>query len=288
MEQFSIRRVFDSPLDETSIIGTAIGLSHNGFIPIPEIQFLAYYHNAEDQLRGEAATLPFFSKGQFVNPMVLRIPGLAYQKGFGGHFHNDNSLSVFRDLPGIIVACPSNGLDAVKMLRRAVYESYINSRITVFIEPIALYMVKDLHKPKDKKWSFKYPSIKEDISVGEFAVHGQGSSLIIISYGNGFYLSMKAKIEIEKKLNKKIKIIDLRWLSDTNIVSLMKSMGKCAKILVVDECRKNGCYGEGLVTDIHSASTKPLKIRLHAAENSFIPLGKAATVTLPSLSLIHI
>ena len=62
----------------------------------------------------------------------------------------------------------------------------------------------------------------------------------------------------------------------------MKSMGKCAKILVVDECRKNGCYGEGLVTDIHSASTKPLKIRLHAAENSFIPLGKAATVTLPS------
>ncbi|RZP29549.1 MFS transporter [bacterium] len=282
MEQYGIRRVFDSPLDETSIIGTAIGLSHNGFIPIPEIQFLAYYHNAEDQLRGEAATLPFFSKGQFVNPMVLRIPGLAYQKGFGGHFHNDNSLSVFRDLPGIIVACPSNGLDAVKMLRRAVYESYINSRITVFIEPIALYMVKDLHKPKDKKWSFKYPSIKEDISVGEFAVHGQGSSLIIISYGNGFYLSMKAKIEIEKKLNKKIKIIDLRWLSDTNIVSLMKSMGKCAKILVVDECRKNGCYGEGLVTDIHSASTKPLKIRLHAAENSFIPLGKAATVTLPS------
>ena len=108
------------------------------------------------------------------------------------------------------------------------------------------------------------------------------TSLIIISYGNGFYLSMKAKIEIEKKLNKKIKIIDLRWLSDTNIVSLMKSMGKCAKILVVDECHKNGCYGEGLVTDIHSASTKPLKIRLHGAENSFIPLGKAATVTLPS------
>ena len=140
-EQFGIRRVFDSPLDETSIIGTAIGLSHNGFIPIPEIQFLAYFHNAEDQLRGEAATLPFFSKGQFVNPIVLRIPGLAYQKGFGGHFHNDNSLAVFRDLPGVIVACPSNGIDAVKMLRRAVLEAYINSRITVFIEPIALYMV---------------------------------------------------------------------------------------------------------------------------------------------------
>ena len=281
-EQFGIRRVFNSPLDETSIIGTAIGLSHNGFIPIPEIQFLAYYHNAEDQLRGEAATLPFFSKGQFVNPMVLRIPGLAYQKGFGGHFHNDNSLAVFRDLPGIIVACPSNGIDAVKMLRRAVFEAYKNSRITVFIEPIALYMVKDLYKPKDRKWSFKYPNLKEEISIGEFAVHGEGSSLTIISYGNGLYLSMKAKVEIEKVLNRKIKIIDLRWLSDINILHLLKSIGKCSKILIVDECRKNGCYGEGLVSDIFMATKKPLKIKLHAAENSFIPLGKAATVTLPS------
>ena len=57
---FGVRRVFDSPLDETSIIGFGIGFGHNGFIPIPEIQFLAYFHNAEDQLRGEAATLPFF------------------------------------------------------------------------------------------------------------------------------------------------------------------------------------------------------------------------------------
>ena len=123
-KQFGERRVFNSPLDETSIIGFGIGFAHNGFIPIPEIQFLAYLHNAEDQLRGEAATLPFFSKGQFTNPMVLRVPGLAYQKGFGGHFHNDNSLTVFRDIPGIILAVPSNGADAVKMLRTSVREAY--------------------------------------------------------------------------------------------------------------------------------------------------------------------
>ena len=281
-EQFGIRRVFDSPLDETSIIGTAIGLSHNGFIPIPEIQFLAYFHNAEDQLRGEAATLPFFSKGQFVNPIVLRIPGLAYQKVFGGHFNYDNSIALFRDIHGVIVACPSNGIDAVKMLRRAVLEAYINSRITVFIEPIALYMVKDLHKTKDAKWSFNYPSPEEDIPIGEFGVHGRGSSLTIISYANGFYLSMQAKLEIEKQINKTIKIIDLRWLSDINISDLIKSIGKCSKILVVDECRKNGCYGEGLVADIITSSNNSIDIRLHAAENSFIPLGEAATVTLPS------
>ena len=61
-DKFSIRRVFNSPLDETSIIGFASGLAHNGFLPIPEIQFLAYFHNAEDQLRGEAATLSFLVK----------------------------------------------------------------------------------------------------------------------------------------------------------------------------------------------------------------------------------
>ena len=93
---------------------------------------------------------------------------------------------------------------------------------------------------------------------------------------------MQAKLEIEKQINKTIKIIDLRWLSDINISDLIKSIGKCSKILVVDECRKNGCYGEGLVFDIITASNNPIDIRLHAAENSFIPLGEAATVTLPS------
>ena len=148
-------------MDETSIIGFASGLAHNGFLPIPEIQFLAYFHNAEDQIRGEAATLSFFSKGKFTNPMVLRVPGLAYQKGFGGHFHNDNSLTIFRDIPGIILEVPSNREDAVKMLRTSVREAYLNGRIVIFIEPIALYMTKDLIKEKDGKWLFNYPSLDE-------------------------------------------------------------------------------------------------------------------------------
>lgn len=280
--QYGIRRVFNSPLDETSIIGSAIGFAHNGFIPIPEIQFLAYFHNAEDQLRGEAATLPFFSQGQFTNPMVLRVPGLAYQKGFGGHFHNDNSLTVFRDLPGVILACPSNGLDAARMLRTAVREAYENGRITVFVEPIALYMAKDLHALKDGKWNFEYPDPKEEIPLGEFGEYGKGKALTILTYGNGLYLSLQAQPEIEKKLKKKIKIIDLRWLSDIALPALLKAIGTCEKVLIVDECRKTGSYGEGLFADIISRSKKQLQINLHAAEDSYIPLGEAATITLPS------
>jgi 2-oxoisovalerate dehydrogenase E1 component len=281
-KQFGVRRVFNSPLDETSIIGFGMGFGHNGFVPIPEIQFLAYLHNAEDQLRGEAATLPFFSDGQFTNPMVLRVPGLAYQKGFGGHFHNDNSLTIFRDIPGIILAVPSNGADASKMIRTAVREAHENGRIIVFVEPIALYMTKDLHEPKDGKWTFKYPVLDEEIPVGKFAEYGKGKVLTLITYGNGLYLSLQAKKEIEKKLKKKIKIIDLRWLSEMNIPKLLNAIGTSNNILIVDECRRTGCHGEGLFAQLVSESKKPLNIKLHAAEDSFISIGVAATATLPS------
>ena len=281
-KQFGERRVFNSPLDETSIIGFGIGFAHNGFIPIPEIQFLAYFHNAEDQLRGEAATLPFFSKGQFTNPMVLRVPGLAYQKGFGGHFHNDNSLTVFRDIPGIILAIPSNGSDAVKMLRTSVKEAYKNGRVIVFIEPIALYMTKDLHSPKDGGWLFTYPELENEIPVGEFAVYGKSETLTIITYGNGLYLSLQAKKEIEKKIRKKIKVIDLRWLAPINYEGLIRSIEKCKNILIVDECRKTGCHGEGILAELLSVLNGKSKIELHAAKDSFIPLGVSATSTLPS------
>jgi 2-oxoisovalerate dehydrogenase E1 component len=70
-----------------------------------------------DQIRGEACSLSFFSNGQFTNPMVVRLAGLAYQKGFGGHFHNDNSIGALRDIPGLILATPSRGDEAAKLLR---------------------------------------------------------------------------------------------------------------------------------------------------------------------------
>ena len=281
-EKFGPRRVFDSPLDETSIIGTAIGMAHNGFLPIAEIQFLAYFHNAEDQLRGEAATLPFFSQVQFANPMILRIPGLAYQKGFGGHFHNDNSLAIFRDIPGIIIACPSNGADAVSMFRTAAREAHENGRVTVFVEPIALYMTKDLSEKGDRDWSFAYADPDQKIEPGQFAVHGTGRNLTIVTYGNGAYLSRQAAAELEKKHRKKCRIIDLRWLAPLDEEGLVKAVGKCPSILIVEECRRTGSLGEALVGMFAQRCSHRPTIRLHAAEDSFIPLGVAATATLPT------
>ncbi len=282
LQKFGARRIFNTLLDETSILGMAIGAAHNGFIPIPEIQFLAYIHNAEDQLRGEAATLSFFSSGQYTNPMVIRIAGLAYQKGFGGHFHNDNSLAVFRDIPGIVIACPSNGSDAARMLRGCVRAADEEGRVVVFIEPIALYMTKDLHDTGDNGWCFDYPNPKDEIAPGEFAVFGDGTDLAVITYGNGYYLSRQAEKILKDQHGMNIRVIDLRWLAPIDYQRIADTVKDCRRILVVDECRKTGSLSEALVTALVEHLEILPKIARVTAEDCYIPLGKAYDVLLPS------
>jgi len=222
-KRFGRARVIDTLLDEQSILGLGIGLAHNGFLPMPEIQFLAYLHNAEDQLRGEAATLPFFSKGQFTNPMVIRIAGLGYQKGFGGHFHNDNSLAVLRDIPGLILACPSNGADAAMMLRECVRLAREEQRLVVFLEPIALYPMRDLYEPGDGLWMRDYPAPDSRIRFGEIGVEGTGDDLAIVTFGNGTYLAHQVKRALEDK-GIGTRVIDTRWLSPLPETALLNAV----------------------------------------------------------------
>jgi 2-oxoisovalerate dehydrogenase E1 component len=281
-KKFGPRRVFNSLLDEQTILGTAIGFAHNGFLPIPEIQFLAYVHNAEDQIRGEAATLAFFSQGQFTNGMVIRIAGLPYQKGFGGHFHNDNSLAIFRDIPGVILAVPSNGEDAVKMLRSCTEEAWERGRVVVFVEPIALYMTRDLHETNDKAWTFPYPKAGDKIKIGEFGVYGQSNELTIITYGNGYYYSRQAAKILAEKHHISPKIIDVRWMSGVDQDALLDEIAECKDILIVDECRKTGSWSEWMSGLIAEKMRPVPNVRIIAADDCFIPLGKAAAAGLPS------
>lgn len=282
MKKFGQRRVFDSLLDEQTILGHAIGFAHNGFLPIPEIQFLAYFHNAEDQIRGEASTLSFFSSGKFTNPMVIRIAGLAYQKGFGGHFHNDNSLAVLRDIPGVIIACPSNGADAAKMLRECVRLAYEEQRVVAFIEPIALYMTKDLYQAGDNQWLFEYPPLEEKIALDEIGVYGKSDELAIVTYGNGYYLSRQAAQELAEKYNITVKVIDLRWIAPVPEQALLKEIKDCKRVLIVDECRKTGSLSEALITLLVEKLAKLPQIKRVTGHDSFIPLGGAWEYVLPS------
>ncbi|MBT3143283.1 MFS transporter [Phaeobacter gallaeciensis] len=277
--RFGPDRMIDTLLDEQSILGLAIGMAHNGFIPIPEIQFLAYLHNAEDQIRGEAATLPFFSDGQFTNPMVLRIAGLGYQKGFGGHFHNDNSLAVLRDIPGVIIACPSTGADAAMMLRESVRLAREEQRVVVFLEPIALYPMRDLHGGQDAGWMTTYPSPDQRISLGEVGVHGDGTDLAIVTYGNGHYLSKQALPELEAA-GQSTRVIDMRWLSPLPAEALLEATKGCKHVLIVDECRRTGSQSEALMTLFAEHSDQPTARVV--AEDCFIATGPAYAAPLPS------
>lgn len=281
MQCFGQKRVFDTLLDETTILGTAIGMAHNGFIPIPEIQYLAYLHNAEDQLRGEASSLSFFSNGQFTNPMVIRIASFAYQKGFGGHFHNDNSIAVLRDIPGIVVAAPSNGPDSAKMLRACVRMAHEQGRVVVFLEPIALYMTKDLHSKGDNEWMFEYPKLDQEIGLGEIHVEGEGDEMVIISYANGYYLSRQATKVIEEQYGIKVKLIDLRWLVPLPQEALLEEVKNAQNVLIVDECRKSASISEALFTLLMENLSELPKLKRITGEDCFIPLGDAAQYVLP-------
>ncbi|MFC3614471.1 dehydrogenase E1 component subunit alpha/beta [Lutimaribacter marinistellae] len=279
MQRFGPDRVIDTLLDEQSILGLAIGMGHNGFVPIPEIQFLAYLHNAEDQLRGEAATLPFFSNGQFTNPMIVRIAGLGYQKGFGGHFHNDNSLAVLRDIPGIVLACPSTGADAAMMLRECVRLAREEQRVVVFLEPIALYPMRDLSAPQDGAWMTRYPAPDRRIALGEVGQVGEGKDLAIVTYGNGNYLSQQALPDLSDA-GIGTRVIDLRWLAPLPEEALLRSVEGCAHVLIVDECRRTGSQSEALMT-LFSEKTELPAARV-VAEDSFIATGPAYAAPLPS------
>lgn len=279
-DRFGHRRVIDTLLDEQSILGLAIGMAHNGFVPVPEIQFLAYLHNAEDQLRGEAATLPFFSNGQFTNPMVVRIAGLGYQRGFGGHFHNDNSLGVLRDIPGLIVACPSNGADGVRLLRECIRLAREEQRVVVFLEPIALYHMRDLMAEKDGGWMTAYPDISDRSSFGDVGIRGEGQDLAIVTYGNGVYFSEQARDDLAAHHGINARIIDLRWLVPLPEEAVIQAVSDCDHVLVVDECRRSGNVSEALMTCLYAAGATSAS-RL-TAEDSFIATGPAYAATMPS------
>ncbi len=210
--------------------------------------------------------------------MVLRIAGLGYQKGFGGHFHNDNSLAVLRDIPGIIIACPSAGDDAAMMLREAHRLAREEQRVVVFVEPIALYPMRDLREAGDVGWMRHYPAPDRRIGLGEVGVSGEGGDLAIVSYGNGHYLSQQAARDLAEA-GVDTRVIDLRWLAPLPEAALMEAIGD-RPVLIVDECRRTGGQAEGLMALMAERGVKQFA-RL-TAEDSFIATGPAYAATLPS------
>ena len=283
LKRFGNARVFNTLLDEQTILGLAQGYGTMGLLPIPEIQYLAYFHNACDQIRGEACSLQFFSNAQFRNPMLMRIASLGYQKGFGGHFHNDNSIAALRDIPGLVVGCPSRGDDAVTMMRTLASLAREDGRVCAFLEPIALYMTKDLYATGDGGWLFAYPEPGKAMPLGEGRVYfPEAKQLLIITFGNGVPMSLRAAREIEAQTGAKARILDLRWLQPLNTEQIVAHAGECDAVLVVDEGRRSAGVGEGIITAITEGELGHKPIRRVVGADCFTPLGDAAGLVLPS------
>jgi 2-oxoisovalerate dehydrogenase E1 component len=276
--RFGVTRVFDTLLDEQSILGLALGCGVSGLLPIPEIQYLAYLHNAEDQLRGEAATLPFFSNGQYGSPMVLRIAGYGYQKGFGGHFHNDDAVAVLRDIPGIVVASPSLPDDAAAMLRTCIAAAAVDRSTSVFLEPIALYHTRDLHSDGDGAWTAAYPPSGDHAPVGSARVHGEGSELTIITFANGTYMSLRVAQRLASE-GIDARVVDIRWLVPLPVADILREADATGRVLIVDETRRSGGVSEGIVSALVDAGFGGVISRV-TSQDSFIPLGAAANHVL--------
>ncbi|HRO63935.1 thiamine pyrophosphate-dependent enzyme [Thermomonas sp.] len=279
---FGNKRVFNTLLDETMILGMAQGFANVGLLPIPEIQYLAYLHNAIDQIRGEACSLQFFSNNQYANPMLVRIAGLGYQRGFGGHFHNDNSVTALRDIPGLVVGCPSRGDDAAMMLRTLAALAKVDGRVCALLEPIALYMTKDLYEAGDGQWLTEYPPPDQALTLGEERVYNPGATdCVIFSFGNGMPMSLRAARQIEAQHGWKVRVVDLRWLVPLNHAAIAKHASECKRILVVDEGRHSAGIGEGVITAITEAGHGGKPLQRVVGADTYTPLAGAAFLVIP-------
>ncbi|MEV6599248.1 transketolase C-terminal domain-containing protein [Actinoplanes sp. NPDC051346] len=279
-DRFGADRVFDTVPDETSILGLGLGAAVAGMLPIPEIPYLAHLHSAEDQLRAEAATMSFFSQGAFRNPMVVRVAGLARPEGFGGHFPNDNSVAVLRDVPGLVLAVPARAADAAPMLRSCLAAAAVDGTVSVFLEPLALYHCRDLFQQGDEEWLAPYAPPTQwaaaHLPIGRARTYPFGSAedLTILTFGNGVRMSLRVAARLAAD-GYGSRVVDLRWLNPLPAADLLREASATGRVLIADETRRSGGVGEGILAALVDGGFVGAARRIAAAD-SLVPPGPAA------------
>jgi 2-oxoisovalerate dehydrogenase E1 component len=211
--------------------------------------------------------------------MVVRAAGLAYQKGFGGHFHNDNAVAVLRDIPGLVIAVPARPEDAGPMLRSCLAAAATSGQVSVFLEPIALYHERDLYEPRDGGWLGAY-TVLEHVPIGAARVHGDGRDLTIVTFGNGLRMSLRAARRLAAQ-GIEAQVLDMRWLNPLPVADILRAAALTGRVLVADETRHSGGVGEGVLSALVEHGF-PGKLSRVASRDSYVPLGDAANLVLLS------
>lgn len=269
------QRVFDAPFDQQTILGTALGTALAGFLPIIELLDLAHLHNIGGQLRDETATLTASTDGQYTNGMVVRLPGLAYQRDPDGHI--DHSLAGLRDIPGVIVAVPSHPFGAARLLNGCISLA-ARGRICAFVEPVALYHRQDLFTRGDRGWLAPYAA--GETALGSVQTLRRGSDLAIVTFGNGVPMSLRAARTLARR-GIEAEVIDLCWLNPLPGDSLFEAVRGFPGVLVADETRRSGGVSESVVACLVDRGYTGALGRVNSAD-SFVAHGPAADRALLS------
>jgi pyruvate/2-oxoglutarate/acetoin dehydrogenase E1 component len=243
--EFGNHRCYNTPLDEAGILGRAAGHVWQGRRPIPEIQFLDYVSPAYQMLKDRIATTYQRSGGLWNMPMVIRTTYGGYKQGAGAFWHSEGNIGTWANIPGLLIAVPSNGHDAAGLLRTA----WASEDPVLFCESVALYNRRDW---EGVPMETEYPEIDELIPFGVAKVYDEENTDIgIITYGATFQMSRKAS-EILKEKGINVRLVDLRTLRPMDEEAIIKTARDCGKVVVVTEDR---FYG-GMAATISSVITR--------------------------------
>lgn len=267
-KEFGEDRVFDTPLAESGIGGLAVGLSVQGFRPIMEVQFIGFIFEVMDSIVAQAARLRWRSGGSYNAPIVIRTP-------FGGgvkaaELHTDSLEGMLVQTPGIKVVIPSNPYDAKGLLISAIRD---NDPV-FFMEHLKLY----------RAFRAEVPEGDYTVPIGKANIVREGKDVTILTYGAMVHTSLKAAEEIEKSQGVSVEVIDLRTLMPLDIETIVESIKKTNRAIVVQEAQKTAGIAAEVIAQVNEKAILHLEapvLRI-AAPDTVYAFGQVEDEWLPT------
>lgn len=266
-KEFGEDRVFDTPLAESGIGGLALGLTTQGYRPVMEIQFLGFVFEVFDSVAGQIARTRFRSGNSKQAPVTIRAP-------FGGgvhtpELHADNLEGILAQSPGLHVVIPSNPYDAKGLLISAIR----SNDPVVYLEHMKLY----------RSFRDEVPEEEYTIEIGKANVKQEGNDITLIAYGAMVQESLKAAEELEKD-GYSVEVIDLRTVQPIDIETLVASVEKTGRAVVVQEAQRQAGVGAAVASELAERAILSLDapIARVAAADTVYPFTQAENVWLPN------
>ncbi|MCM3722353.1 alpha-ketoacid dehydrogenase subunit beta [Solibacillus sp. FSL W7-1436] len=266
-KEFGVDRVFDTPLAESGIGGLAIGLALTGYRPVPEIQFFGFVFEVMDSISGQLARMRYRSGGTYNAPVTIRSP-------FGGgvhtpEMHSDSLEGLMAQSPGLKVVIPSTPYDAKGLMIASIRDD----NPVIFLEHLKLY----------RSFREEVPEESYTIELGKADVKREGKDLSIIAYGLMVHESLKAAEELEKE-GYSVEVIDLRTIQPLDIETIIASVEKTGRAIVVQEAQKQAGIAANVVAEITERAILSLEapVLRVAAPDTIYSFPQAEGVWLPT------